>query len=136
MAFAISGDGTTLTIGSGINLCWVTLAALGASVETLDATCLSNSTWTTKKPSLLKDVPDLSFTAKFDPAELAGIRGEVGVNQLLVLTYPDASTDTFWGYLQDFTPDAGAVSTVWEMSGTIVVSNMNGSDVETGPVNA
>lgn len=134
----IEGLGTNLSIGSAV-LCFVTLAAPGVDGgEALDATCLSNTEWMTKLPQTLKNVPALSFTGRFVPEDWAGIVAEVNVNQLITITFTYQGDDlgeiAFWGYLKSFVPDAGAVGTTWNATGTIEVTNMNGSNVETGPV--
>ena len=133
----IEGLGTTLTIGSAV-LCFVTLGVPGVDGgEALDATCLDNVEWITRLPQTLKNVPDISFTARFVPADWEGIVDEVNVNQLLTVDFSyqgaDLGSISFWGYLKSFAPDAGAVGTTWNASGTLVVTNMNGSNVETGP---
>jgi len=138
MAGAIEGLGTTLVIGSS-SLCYITLAALGIDGgEKLDASCLDNTEWMTFLPQTLKLVPDMGFTAKFDPAEWTALKDEVNVNQLLTIAFDyqgnDLGSIAFWGYLKAFTPNEGAIGTRWEATGTIVVTNMNASDVETGPV--
>lgn len=133
----IEGLGTTLTIGSAV-LCYVTLGAPGVDGgDPLDATCLDNTEWMTKLPQTLKDVPDISFSARFEPAEWAGIEAEINVNQLLTIAFTYQGVDlgeiAFWGYLRSFTPAEGAKGEVWNATGSIVVTNMNGSNVETGP---
>lgn len=138
MAGAIEGLGTTLTIGSA-TLCYITLGAIGVDGgEKLDATCLDNTEWMTYLPQTLKNVPDISFTAKFDPTELSGILDEVNVKQLLTLSFSyqgvDLGSYAFWGHLQSFVPAEGAIGTRWEATGVIVADLLNASDVETGPV--
>lgn len=138
MAEAIEGLGTTLAIGSA-TLCYVSLQGLGIDGgDKLDATCLDNTAWKTFLPQTLKEVPDLTFTAAFEPNEWDAIDGEVNVNQLLTITYSYQGTSlgsvAFWGYLKSFTPAEGTVGERWTATGTIVVTNMNGSNVETGPV--
>ena len=138
MAGAIEGLGTTLTIGSA-TLCFITLGAIGVDGgEKLEAVCLDNTEWMTYLPQTLKSVPDMGFTGKFDPTEWQGIVDEVNVNQLITINFSyqgnDLGSIAFWGYLKAFTPNEGAIGTRWDATGTIVCTNMNASDVETGPV--
>jgi len=137
MAQAIEGLGTTLTIGSA-TLCYVSLQGLGIEGgEKLDATCLDNASWKTYLPQTLKEIPDLSFTAAFEPDEWDAIEAEINVNQQLTISYSyqgvSLGSVTFWGYLRSLVPAEGEVGTRWTATGTIVVTNMNGSNVETGP---
>lgn len=137
MSHAIEGLGTTLTVGSA-NLCYVTLQGLGIDGgEKLSATCLENSEWMTFLPQTLKSIPDLAFTASFKPQDWDAISAEINVNQQLTISYAYQGTSlgsiTFWGYLKEFTPSEGAVGERWTASGTIVVTNLNTSNAETGP---
>jgi len=137
MPQAIEGVGTTLAVGSA-SFCYVTLQGLGVDGgEKLEATCLSNVEWMTYLPQTLKDIPDLSFRAKFDPSTWDAVEAEVNVNQALALNFPSPlGTLTFWGYLKSFQPEEGAVGAAWEGTGVIVATNLNASNVETGPVYA
>lgn len=131
----IEGLGTTLTIGSA-TLDFVSIAAPGLDGgDALDATVLDNVAWRTKLPQTLKEVPDLAFTATFNPADFAALSGEINVNQLLTMDFKSPlGSMAFWGYLKSFTPSEGAIGTRWEATGSIVVTNMNGSNAETAPV--
>lgn len=137
MPEAIEGLGSTIAIGS-VTLCYVTLAGLGIDGgEKLDATCLDNSQWMTYLPQTLINIPNLTFRAKYDPSDWSNIVSEVNVNQELVLTFASPlGALTFWGYLKSALPEEGAVGAAWEMTGEIVVTNMNASNVETGPAYA
>lgn len=137
MPEALEAVGTTLTIGSG-TLCYVSLSGLGIDGgEKLDATCLDNTTWKTYLPQTLVDVPNLTFTAAYEPDEFAALVAEVNVNQSIVLNFASPLGGiTFWGYLKSFTPAEAGVGERWTATGEIVVTNMNGSNVETAPVYA
>ena len=134
MADALEPIGTTLVIGSA-TLCYVSLSGLGLDGgEKLDATCLDNTQWRTYLPQTLIDVPNLTFTASYEPDELAAVVGEINVNQQLALNFASPlGTITFWGYLKSFTPAEAGVGERWTATGEIVVTNMNASNVETGP---
>lgn len=130
---AIEPVGTTLTIGSH-TFCYVSLSGVGVDGgEAIDDTCLSNTTWRTKMPQTLIDTPNVTFTAVYEPADLAAIRAEVNVNQALVLDFPSPlGAITFYGYLKSFNPAEAGVGERWTGTGEIVVTNQNGG-VETGP---
>jgi hypothetical protein len=137
MPFAIEGLGTTLVIGSA-SLCYVSIQALGIEGgEKLDATCLDNTGWMTYLPQTLKDVPNLSFRAKFDPSEWQDVVAQINVNQALVINFDSPyGALTFWGFLKSFLPEEGAIGAAWEATGEIAVTNMNASNVETAPAYA
>jgi len=135
----INALGINVTVGS----CTLNLVSVGApgveSLGMLDATVLANNTHTTGLPTTLKRVPDISFTAKFVPSDMAGIIAEINTNQAITFDYSGIGagtygTDTVWGFLSSFVPnEASFGEDVWEATGTIMVTNQNGSFVETPP---
>lgn len=133
---ALEPVGTTLTIGSA-TLCYVSLAGLGLDGgEPIDDTCLSNTTWKTKIPQTLIDTTPISFTADYEPDELASVVAEMNVNQALVLNFPSPlGAITFYGYLRSFQPSEAGVGDRWTATGEIVPTNLN-AGVETGPAYA
>lgn len=130
---AIEPVGTTLTVGS-VTFCYVSIAGLGLDGgDAIDDTCLSNTTYKTKIAQTLIDVPNVSFTADYDPENFASIRDEINVNQALVLSFPSPLGDlTFYGYLKSLTPNESGVGDRWTATGEIVVTN-NNAGTETGP---
>ena len=137
MAYAIESLGTVLTVGSS-TFCYVSLQGLGVDGgDPLDATCLANTAWKTKLPQTLKEAQNITFTAKYEPADFAQTHAEINVNQSCTMNFASPlGTLTFWGYLKNFTPNEGGIGEAWEGTGEIVVTNMNGSNVETAPVYA
>jgi len=128
------GVGTSITIGS-FSIEEVTLKGLGADGgDALDASHLANVLYKTKKPQTLIEIPDLTGTGHYNPANQAAMIAEVNKNQSLVLTFSGVGTITFWGYLKSFDPDEGEIGSTWNSTFAIVVTNLNGSDAETGPV--
>lgn len=102
----------------------------GGAIET---TTMRNTTYRTKAPKSLIDVTDISFRAAFDAIALTTLIASINVNQEITLTFPDTSTLVVWGWLDKFTPDESVEGEQPEAQCTIVVSNVNGSDVETAP---
>ena len=137
MAYALEGLGTTISIGSS-SICYVSIAGLGIDGgERLEATCLSNSDWRTYLPQTLVDVPNLTFTAAYEPSEFAALVAEVNVNQQITINFAaPLGSITFWGFLKSFTPDEGTYGQRWTATGEIAVTNMNASNIETGPTYA
>lgn len=125
--------GTVLTI-SGVTLCLKSIGSIGVDGgDPIDATCLSNTAWMTKQPQTLKEVPDFTFACQYFPDDLTDIIAAVNDNQLLRLTFADSSFLEFWGYLKSYEPKEAGKGEEWQATGTVVVTNMDDSGVETGP---
>lgn len=99
-----------------------------------DTTTMVNTTYRTRAPKSLKTLTDSSFTASYDPAVYDTILAQVNNNQLITITFPDTSTYAFWGWLDEFTPNAQVEGEQPTAEITIIPSNQNDSDVETAPV--
>lgn len=130
----IEGVGTTLVIGSA-TLCYVSIQAPGVDGgDKLEASCLDNAEWLTYVLQTLKDVPNVTFRCKFNPADLAAIQAEVNVNQALTMGFSSPlGSILFWGGLKSFVPEEGAIGQPWEATGEINTTNLNASGAETGP---
>lgn len=98
-----------------------------------DTSTMRNTTWRTKWPKSLISLTESSFTAAYDPAVYDEIVAMVNVNQSIVITFPDASTLTFWGWLDEFTPDRVREGEQPTAEVRIECSNQNASKVETAP---
>jgi hypothetical protein len=137
MAEGIESVGTTLSLGSA-SLCLVSIS--GVSVdggEKIETSCLSNTTWKTFLPQSLQEAQNLSFTAAYDPADYATLVAEINVNQSIVISFPSPLGGiTFWGYLKAFAPAEAGIGERWTMTGEIVISCSNATNVETAPVYA
>jgi len=100
----------------------------------IDVTTMLNTGYRTKAPKSLIDVTPCSFSAAWDPATYVEMQAMVGINQQITVTFPDASTIVFWGWISEFNPGEQAEGAQPMVDISIIVSNLNGSDVETGPV--
>ncbi len=99
-----------------------------------DTTTMRNTTWRTKAPKSLKTLLPGSFVGAYDPAVLDEIVAMANVNQSIVLTFPDDSTWTFWGWIDEFVPNTIVEGEQPTANVTIIPSNQNASGVETAPV--
>ena len=99
-----------------------------------DTSTMHNTAWRTRAPKGLITLSECSFSAAYDPAVYDEIVAMVNVNQLITITFPDASTVAFWGWLDEFTPGANVEGEQPTADVTIIPSNQNGSGVETAPV--
>lgn len=135
MAYGLEGVGSTIDIG-GVTLCLTSLGAVSVTGnEKLDISCLSNVTWKSGQNQTLKDCPDIPFTVNFSPATWSNIVAQINVNQQITINFPDSlglGSIKFYGFLQSFLPEEGAISTVWSARGNVSVTNWTGT-LESGP---
>jgi len=126
--------GTTLAIGS-LSPCYVSIGSVGfTGRDAIDNSCLSNSEFITKQPQTLKEHADIPFTAWGKIDDYDTIEGEINVNQQMTIAVPNVGSVQFWGFLQSFDVQETGIGEGWQATGVIVVTNVNGSGVETGPV--
>ena len=100
----------------------------------IDTTTMHNTVWRTKVPKALKTLTDAPFNAAYDTAVYDQIIAMTNINQLITITFSDGSTLAFWGWLNAFQPGALVEGEQPSADITIMASNLNGSEVETGPV--
>lgn len=100
----------------------------------VDTTTMLNTTYRTFKPKALITMTNAKMTVAFDSAVYPEIVALVNTNTLITLTFPDASTLAFWGWLDKFTPGDFVEGEQPTAEVEIVQSNQNDSDVETAPV--
>ncbi len=98
-----------------------------------DTTTMRNDTWRTKAPKSLKSLMPSSFTGAYDPEVLEEVNEMVGVNQEIVITFPDSSTWTFWGWMDEFIPNEIVEGEQPTANVTIIPSNQDASGDEIAP---
>lgn len=139
MAFLDDGHSTRVTFSASTSATLyfqereVTPPGFSAGGEN-DTTTMVNATWRTKAPKKLISLTSFSEVCKYDPAILDEITGMIGVNQQITITFPDSSTWVFWGWVDEFTPNALTEGTMGTANVTVIPSNQNDSQVETAPV--
>lgn len=99
-----------------------------------DTSTMRNTTWRTKSPKGLKSLSQSSAVVAYDPAVYDEIIAMVNVNQQITITFPDDSTLVFWGWIDEFTPNAAVEGEQPTAEITIIPSNQNASGTETAPV--
>jgi len=101
-----------------------------------DFTNMRNEEFRTKNPKKLKSMGNMSFTAHYDPQvyDSGQVFEMINVNQLISVIFPDGSAASFWGWLDEFTPNEMTEGAPPTASGTIIASNLNASGEETAPV--
>lgn len=99
-----------------------------------DTTTMRNETWRTFSPKHLKTLSPCSFTAAYDTAFYVQALAMIGNNQLITIEFADGSQLQFWGWLDEFTPNAVAEGEQPTAECTIQPSNQNASGDEVAPV--
>ena len=98
-----------------------------------DTTTMRNATWRTKAPKQLISLTDAGITIAYDPSLYDEMVAMVNVNQEIVVTFPDSSSLTFWGWIDTFTPNAIVEGEQPTADVTVIPSNQNAAGVETAP---
>ncbi len=102
--------------------------------EPIVQTTMFNTSYETKAPQALIDNGEIQITAAYDPVARTQLRAVLNLETTWTVTYPDGSTEAFYGWLRSVTPAALAKGTRPQMSIVIVVSNWdNAAKVEAGP---
>lgn len=99
-----------------------------------DTSTMRNTTWRTKWPKSLISLSESSFTAAYDPAVYDEIIAMVNDNQEITITFPNSDTLVFWGWIDEFTPNASVEGEQPTAEVTIIPSNQNNSKIETAPI--
>jgi hypothetical protein len=111
MSFVDDGFPTTITFSESASASLyfyeteVTPPGFSAGGEN-DVTTMRNTLWRTRAPKKLITLAPFSAVAKYDPVILNYITDMIGVNQQITVTFPDSSTWVFWGWIDEFTPNA------------------------------
>ena len=101
-----------------------------------DTTTMLNATWRTKAPKKLVSLTACNFVAAYDPVVYDDVVAMINENQEITITFPDESTLVFWGWLDQFTPNANVEGEQPTAQCTIIPSNQDASGDEIAPVYA
>jgi hypothetical protein len=72
----------------------------GGPIET---TTMRNIAYRTSAPRQLKSCTQVSATVAYATSALEGLFTQIGVNQLVTVTFPDGSTIAVYGWIEEFT---------------------------------
>lgn len=139
MAYINDGFATTITLSTPVSVKFKekTLTPPGVSGGgENDITTMKNTTWRTRAPKKLKTLTDMSLSVTYDPAVYDDIIAAVNVNQLITITFPDAATLKFWGWLDEFSPGDLQEGEQGEGEISLIPSNADTAGTETAPVYA
>jgi len=100
----------------------------------IDTTTMRNITWRTMSPRALKSLTPVSATVAFATEAIPIVQGQIGLNQLVTVTFPDNSTLVFWGWLEEFS--IGAMVEGEQPTATLTINpgNVDADGEEVAPV--
>jgi len=102
--------------------------------EPIDTTTMRNTAYRTKAPRALIEGTNGDMTVAYKLTAYDSIKAQIKLNQLIVITFPDTGTLTFWGYLKTFTPDGLEQGKRPTAKITIVPTFTDNSGAEVAPV--
>lgn len=70
----------------------------------IDTTTMRNIAYRTQAPRKLKGLTQLAATVAYATTAYPDIWQQIGVNQVITVTFPDESTLEFYGWIEEFTP--------------------------------
>jgi len=99
-----------------------------------DTTTMRNTAFRTMSPKQLKTLAPMTAVGAYDPVVYDEIMAMIGTNQTILVTFPDGSGLTFWGWIDSFTP--GNIVEGEQPTATITIqpSNQDNNKVERPPV--
>lgn len=103
--------------------------------EPIEITTLNNSNIKTYLAPTFKDLRELKLTCQYGSATLTALLAQLGVNQLVTVTWSDTKTWTFYGYIRSATPNEMTAGKLPTMEIVVQPTNVHSStSAETLPV--
>jgi len=139
MSILTEGFPTTMTFAeaaSGVALYFEEMGVTPPGIDgggPNDTTNMKNTAWRTQQPKVLKTLTGSQLTCHYDPAFLTGILAMINTNQLITLTFPDAQTWDFWGWIDKFQPGEIVEGQPPTATVMIEVANQNAAGAEVAP---
>jgi hypothetical protein len=111
------------------------ITPFGVEVPGVPQTSMRNDEVETQLPAKLKMYSDGSMVVGYDALVLDDIDAQVGVNQLISITMPNAAATkwNFWGWLAEFKPNSNKPKEKPTANCVFKVSNLNNSGAEVKP---
>ena len=144
MAILNDGYQTTITFTSSQISSGVTISNIMEEKEVpppgiagggaIDTTSMRNSAWRTAAAKSLKSLQPITLVVAYDPDLYDEMINMVNDNQEITITFPDGSTLVFWGFVDEFVPNALTEGEQPTANVTIVPTNKDDSGSETAPV--
>lgn len=99
----------------------------------IDTTTMRNTAYRTGAPKKLKSLSPVTATVAYATEALEQIWPQIGVVQLITITFPDDSTLAFYGWIDEFTPGAHTEGEQPTASLTIIPGMRNPAGAEVAP---
>lgn len=99
----------------------------------IDQTSMRNELYRTMAPKSLKTLLESTVSVKYDPAIYDEILATVNQNQAITITFPDASTIVFWGWINTFVPNGNSEGNLPLADMSVEPSNLDADDAEIAP---
>jgi len=110
MASLTTGNKTRVTFGS-IVLKEVSVTPMGITLDpSIEQTSNANIKFNSLEPGDNQTKTPLSLTCKYNINDVVALYAEIGVKQLITITYSDGSTKADIGWVVSFAPDALTVN--------------------------
>jgi len=100
----------------------------------IDTTTMRNLAWRTMAPRKLKTLTPVSATVAYATEALETIFAQIGIIQLVTITFPDESTLAFWGWLEEFTPGTNTEGEQPTANMVVQTGNRNADGEEVAPL--
>ncbi len=100
----------------------------------IDTTTMLNTLYRTKEPKSLLTLMPLSLVVAYGSVLYDEMILQIKTNQLITITFPDASTIVFWGWIDEFAPNNLVEGEQPTANITIIPSNKNNAGTEVAPV--
>lgn len=99
----------------------------------IDTTTMRNIAYRTAAPKQLKSVTNMTATCAYATEAVEQIWAQIGVVQLITVTFPDGSTFAFYGWIDEFKPSAHTEGEQPTASVTIISGMRNPDGDEVAP---
>lgn len=138
MAIQTDGHATLIELANLPNVALeeVEVSPIGVEVPAVPQTNMHNPDTETQLPAKIRNYTDGGALCHYDPAMLTDINSQVGVNQLIIIHFPDTHTWSFWGWIAEFKPATSKSKEKPTANVVFKCSNLNDSGVITKPVYA
>lgn len=100
----------------------------------IDTTTMRNIAWRTGAPRQLKSLTQAQATVAYATDALEPIMAQIGQIQEIQVAFPDGSSLTFWGWLEEFTPGTNTEGEQPTATMTFQVGNRNPDGAEVAPI--